>query len=60
VVAERVETVYADFGLVRSYRTLLQAASARGHMEVVNVLLANRADVNVKGGNGPPLGDIFC
>jgi len=45
---EGVETVCADLRLGRNYGTLLQTASARGHDEVVKVLLANGA-VDVKG-----------
>jgi len=44
-----VETVHADLRLVRNYGTLLQAASARGHDDVVELLLANGAEVNGKG-----------
>jgi len=43
-----VGTVHTDLRLGRNYGTLLQAASARGHDEVVEVLLVNGA-VDVKG-----------
>jgi hypothetical protein len=45
---EGVETVRADLRLGRNYGTLLQAASARGYDEVVELLLDNGADVNVE------------
>lgn len=50
---EGVETVRAG----RNYGTLLQAASARGHDKIVELLLVNWAEVS--GSRGRPRGDIF-